>query len=94
MPVTDTKENMETIKIRLTKMQSSHAALRTDVVEGVIHKKPEIFECLEIYAKPLDPTKFERYVKTSPIMEFETFDDTPNIIIFKTLNSKYMLEYL
>ena len=90
----DIKENMETIKIRFTKIQSDHTALRTDVVEGVIHKKPEIFECLEIYAKPLDPTMAERYIKTSPIMEFETFDDIPDTIIFKTLNSKYMLEYL
>lgn len=87
---------METIKIRLTKIQSSHAALRTDVVEGVIHKKPEIFECLEIYAKPLDPTKFERYVKTSPIMEFEEFSEVgiTDTIFFKTLNSKYKLEYI
>lgn len=85
---------METIKIRLTKMESSHAALRTDVVEGVIHRNPSLYDCLEIYAKPLDPTKFERYIKTSPIMEIETFDDIPDTIIFKTLNSKYKLEYI
>lgn len=87
--------DIETFKIRLTKLNSTHQNLRTDVVEGVIHKKPELFECLEIYAKPLDPTKFERYVKTSPIMDIERFDEVGiDSINFNTLNSRYRLEYI
>jgi hypothetical protein len=85
----------ETFKIRLTKLSSEHEHLRTDVVDGVIHKEPKLYESLEIYAKSLNPEAIERYIKTSPIIDIEYFDQVgiSNIIIFKTVYSKYKLEY-
>ena len=86
---------IETFKIRLTKLDSTHENLRTDIVEGIIHKKPELHECLEIYAKSLTLEAAERYIKTSPIMSIEYFDEVGiDTINFMTLKSRYRLEYI
>lgn len=82
----------EPIQVRLTKLNSNHRELRTDVVNGVIKRWYDVGECFEMVAPPLDTDMEVRYIRTTPIKSIEVVDDDTRIL--KTVNSTYKLEYI
>lgn len=83
---------LEVMKVRLTKIESTHSNLRTDLIEGKCIDLPEIGESFFVVAPPLDPTKDFRMVNTSEVKELTTLPDGK--ILFKTANSTYEIEIL
>lgn len=81
--------------VRLTKIESSHSALRTDTVEGEIEELPTLNNRFKMFVKPLEAGMF-RYITTSPVQKITRGgkDIKWNVILFETLNSKYKLEAL
>jgi hypothetical protein len=84
--------SINTFKVRLTKVESTHNIFRTDVVEGVTQLDyPVPGELFVMFSESLtDPEKI-RFVQTSPIKEVVTDGSS---YLFKTVNSTYRLEYL
>lgn len=74
------------MKVRLTKIESSHNNLRTDIVEGDLLYWPGVGESIIVTAKPLVEGGM-RLVRTSPVSKIEGD-------LFHTLNSVYRLERL
>lgn len=75
------------MRVRLTKVESTHNNLRTDVVEGECSHLPTIGLRFVMYSDPVEVFGNMRYVSTSPVQAI-TQDG------FRTLNSTYKLEVL
>ncbi len=59
------------MKVRLTKVSSTHNRLRTDEVVGEAFCAPVVGERFEMYAEPLDSAMDIRLVSTSPVTTFD-----------------------
>jgi hypothetical protein len=79
------------MKVKLTKLSSTHQNLRTDTIEGNADLLPEVGQCFAMTAEPLDPRASFRWVRTTPIQSIEAMGDTYR---FTTENSTYQLEVL
>lgn len=75
------------MKVRLTRLESSHRNLRTDSVEGDAPRLPKVGHRFSMAAAPLDPAADIRLIETSPVFELVPGG-------FKTMNSHYQLEVL
>lgn len=79
------------MKVCLTRIESTHNNLRTDVVEGEALWEPVVGSHFVMTAKSLtDPVK-TRVITTSTITSISLLD---NRIFFETENSTYCLEKL
>ena len=78
-------------KVKLTKIESNHNNLRTDIIEGITLELPEVGKSFVLAGKPLTPGTDIRLVTTTEIKNVEKID---NEYKFKTLNSTYKLEVL
>jgi hypothetical protein len=76
-------------KVKLTRVASNHARLRTDTVEGECSLLPTVGECFIMTAPGLEFGT--RFVNTSPVKEIIKDGSTER---FKTENSEYQLELL
>ncbi len=76
-------------RVRLTKIQSNHTNLRTDVIEGETEKLPKKGGSFQMSSKGLEYGI--RVVTTTEIQFVEKMDDNYR---FNTLNSIYQLEVL
>lgn len=74
---------------RLTKISDNNNSLRSNEILGVFFAPPTVNYSFTIYAAPLDCSKDYREVSTSKITAVSTEGEK---IIFKTMNSYYMLE--
>ena len=74
------------MKVRLTRIESSHSNLRTDTVEGDLLYWPVVGESIIITAEPLVESGM-RLVRTSSVCKIEGD-------LFHTRNSVYRLERL
>jgi len=76
----------------LTRLQSSHSNLRTDVIEGETHQMPEVGKPFLLIGAPLDikEVDYRRYVCTSPIVHI-AWEDLSKCRLH-TENSIYSLE--
>jgi hypothetical protein len=79
------------MKIKLTRIKSTHDELKAAVVEGTAPYLPEVGYRFEMLAEPLDNTMSARVVVTTPIVAVEQIDSTYR---FKTKHSEYQLEIL
>ncbi len=77
-------------RVKLTKVESSHSALRTDEVEGGCESLPTLGDSFEMYGKGL--VAGTRYIGTSMVTSIE--GNNSSILIFYTMHSKYKLEVL
>lgn len=80
---------MNTYRVILTKLNSSHNNLRTDVIEGYTVTLPAEGVEFIMWSEGLEFGT--RYVRTTAIQTVERID---RIYEFNTLNSKYRLEIL
>lgn len=78
-------------KVKLTKIKSNHSNLRTDVIEGVTFKLPEVGDSFSLFGEPLNLAFDCRAVYTTEIKVCERIG---NEIQFTTVNSIYKLEVL
>lgn len=76
---------MKTVK--LVKINSNHKSLRTDEIEGVTEKMPEVGSSFILLAPPLESGDV-RAVVTTPV---ETVKFTGQTYEFRTKNSEYEL---
>ena len=75
--------------ITMTKVESTHKNLRTDVVKGLAPELPQIGKHFFMYSNEvLTPDTSIRYVYTSLIQDVKEKD---NEIVFRTENSVYVL---
>ncbi len=78
-------------KVKLTKIESSHKNLRTDIVEGLTESMPVVDQDFVMFAEALEPGGTIRYIRTSPVKEVT---EDRNGLSFKTNNSSYRLELI
>lgn len=76
------------IKVILTKIESNHTNLRTDVIEGETAELPTQGKDFVLLGEGLEFGT--RIVRTTPIREILKFSET--LMEFKTQNSRYKLE--
>jgi hypothetical protein len=76
------------IHCKLTKIQSTHQKLRTDVIEGWCYHLPIVGEAFSIFSDPLDPEMQVRVVRTSTVVDvyvdrFETLNSTYELVVLQ-----------
>jgi hypothetical protein len=75
-------------RVRLTKLESTHNNLRTDVVEGILLSPLHLGYPIYVECEPLNKLDdYRRCVTTTPIVSIEGD-------IYKTKNSTYRIEVL
>jgi hypothetical protein len=79
------------IKVKLTRIESSHRRLRTDSVEGLTGRPPEVGQHFQMDAEGLCGVG-SRYVETSPVRELSIRED--GVYVMRTDNSLYTVEIL
>ena len=77
------------MKVKLTKIESTHSNLRTDTVEGMCTNLPEVGMSFVLWSEPLTTGHHYRQVATSPVQSVEVL--SADVLRFKTLNSIYEL---
>ena len=75
------------MKVRLTKIQSNHTNLRTDVIEGECFNPPKLGRIFSMWSEGLEDKSAVRNITTTPVVEIDGE-------IFKTANSTYKIEKL
>lgn len=82
------------LKVKLTKIESTHNNLRTNDMIGEMICLPEVGRGIVVLNdQPLDPTVGDhRKIETSPVTEI--LEKSDNMYKFKTLNSIYRLDIL
>lgn len=76
-------------KVTLKKIESSHNNLRTDEIEGMTLSMPELDKTFFMYTESSFTPDATRFILTSPVKEMRSLSE--NEILFKTLNSVYVL---
>lgn len=89
------------IVVKLSKVTSTHNRLRTQTINGVANKLPELNKSFSMLGESLDSGGLFRYIETSLVKKIVNLpthsrpDRTYlNRITFKTENSEYLLEVL
>lgn len=77
------------MKVKLTRLSSTHENLRTTVVEGTSDALPEVGKPFKLIGEPLDPAASFRMVYTTPIQHLEVVGD---VYRCRTENSLYEIE--
>lgn len=80
------------MQVRLTKLNSTHNNLRTDVIEGECIYLPRTGYSFVMTSEPLNPNASFRQIATSNVQSIFTLNDKS--MEFKTMNSTYLLEVL
>ena len=78
-------------KVTLTKIESNHNNVRSDVIEGECVRLPAIGEPFTMAAKPLDPDASFRWFCSTRVTNV-TFGNGKDEYLFRTLNSLYKLK--
>lgn len=78
------------LRVKLKKIKSDHANLRTNEIDGKTTHIPEVGHQFQIFAPPLDGGDF-RVITTTKVVESE-YKDADRSFIFKTANSVYELK--
>ncbi len=80
------------MKVRLTKLLSTHSNLRTDVIEGRCDSLPKEGRDFFMTAPPLDPKAVVREIHTTKVKKVKW--DIMKSAIFVTKNSTYQIDVL
>lgn len=84
------RPSQEQIKVKLTKLMSSHKNLRTDTVEGVTLSLPVVGERFIMWGEGLEDKEATREVVTTPVLTATPFNN--GHLIFETANSVYRVD--
>ena len=79
------------LRVKLTKIESTHTNLRTNEMEGRTGSIPEVGHDIRIFGEGIEFGM--RMIHTTEVKE-STFDKETKIFTFKTQNSTYSLEVL
>lgn len=83
------------MKVRLTKIASTHNNVRTDTMDGEAYNwPPKKGEDFVLIGKGLTNPNLDRVLRTTPIQEVEFLGGPTQAHQVKTLNSTYRLEVL
>ena len=78
-------------EIKLTKIQSSHQKIRSNVIEGFCQELPTVGQPFKMCAEPLDLSMDIRLIETTPVKNINKLSKGME---FKTNNSIYALEVI
>lgn len=81
------------LKVKLTRIESSHNLIRTKEMIGWTGSIPEKGYDIQVFGESLTEGMDFRKIQTSLIQE-STYDKETKTFTFKTLNSTYTLEIL
>lgn len=80
------------MRVKLTKIQSTHQNLRTNEIEGETGRLPTIGERFSLFGKALNTAAHLRVVVTTEVRETKTLSS--GTIRFETENSTYEVELI
>jgi hypothetical protein len=78
-------------KVKLFKISSNHANVRTDTIDGQTWRLPVPGERFQMHGKGLELEGSMRMLLTTPVLEMAVLGDTT---LFRTQNSTYCVQVL